>query len=175
MTQWKERMGDFAHRLIEQRTWLARAAKARLRNMAWAEDAVADTMLAALERRPAFDDPQRLRAWLFGVLRHKVVDQLRRHHIVDADSASADQADADPIDAYDDPREAAERAQFRAALTRALERLPSAQARAFVMREGLGHDTCEISSVLGVTANHVWVMLFRARLALRQGLSAHRI
>lgn len=168
-------MDDFAHQLTEQRTWLARAAKARLRNMAWAEDAVAETMLAALERRPAFDDPQRLRAWLFGVLRHKVVDQLRRHHIVGDDSTSAAQEQTDPSDTHDDPLQAAERAQFRAALTRALGRLPRAQARAFVMRDGLGHDTSEICSELGVTAGHVWVMLFRARLALRQGLSAHRV
>ena len=65
--------------LTEMRPALLRTARRRLRNPDWAEDAVSETVLAALQKRPDFSAPARMRAWLFGILRHKVVDQLRQH------------------------------------------------------------------------------------------------
>jgi len=39
-----------------------------------------------------------------------------------------------------------------------------------MMREHLGLDTDEICKELGITPTHCWVMLYRARMALRQCL-----
>ena len=44
-------------------------------------------------------------------------------------------------------------------------------ARAFLMREHLGLETSDICKELGITPTHLWVMLHRARMALRQCLS----
>jgi RNA polymerase sigma-70 factor, ECF subfamily len=53
-----------------------------------------------------------------------------------------------------------------------LGRLPEKTARAFLLREHLGMETEEICKELGITPTHYWVLLYRARLALRQCLEA---
>lgn len=164
-------MDSFASQLVSERRGLARAARAQLRNRAWAEDAVSETVLAALERRPHFDDPQRLRAWLFGVLRHKMTDQLRRH----LDPAAAGVEDEPALlcaDPCDEPPYRTAQGQFIAALTRSLASLPPAQSQAFLLREAWGLDTAELCRELGVSANNLWVMLHRARTSLRGQLRA---
>ena len=42
-----------------------------------------------------------------------------------------------------------------------------------MMREHLGFETGEICKELGVTATHCWVLLYRARAALRECLQAN--
>ena len=51
-----------------------------------------------------------------------------------------------------------------------LEKLPPNTARAFIMREVMGLETHEICKELAITANNLWVILYRARMALRQCL-----
>lgn len=166
-------MKDYTANLLEARDALYRAARSRLRHTDWAEEAVAETLLAALERRPAFDDPGRVRAWLFGILRHKVVDQLRLHVRADTDSGElAELALADAPATRSDPAQHACASQFIADLALALDKLPRPQSRAFVLREG-GCSTDEICDELGVTPGHLWVLLHRARVRLRQDLRAH--
>jgi len=160
-------MDPFFEQLIDSRAALMRAARAKLRNAHWAEDAVSETLLAALERRPPFEDPARVSAWLFGILRHKVIDQLRRHLPDEAPEALAEQPDSNPMR---DPVRRASDAQFVAALMQQLETLPAAQARAFVMSEGLDMESADICSELGVSTGNLWVMLHRARHRLRGGL-----
>jgi RNA polymerase sigma-70 factor (ECF subfamily) len=63
------------------------------------------------------------------------------------------------------------RKQLRGAIFRAIGRLPERQAEAFVMRELSGLETDEICRALGVTANHAWVLLHRARAGLRAALA----
>lgn len=167
-------MDSFARQLVSERRDLARTARAQLRNLAWAEDAVSETVLAALERRPHFDDPQRLRAWLFGVLRHKMTDQLRRHldGAATPHHAADEPLEAEQADPMQEPPQRAAQGQFIAALTRSLALLPPAQSQAFVLREAWGLDTAELCRELGVSSNNLWVMLHRARTSLRGQLRA---
>jgi len=51
-----------------------------------------------------------------------------------------------------------------------LEKLPEKTARVFMMREWLELDTEEICKELGLTASNLWVVLYRARLRLRECL-----
>jgi len=48
-----------------------------------------------------------------------------------------------------------------------LEKLPANAARAFMMREVMELETEEICKELTITANNLWVILYRARMALR--------
>ena len=48
--------------------------------------------------------------------------------------------------------------------------MPARNARVFVMREVLELSTDEICKDLGITATNCWVMLHRARLAMRECL-----
>ena len=72
-------MSEFFAQVEALRPQLMRYARSQLRNDAWAEDAVSDTLLAALEKPQAFAGQSQLKTWLVGILKHKVVDQLRRH------------------------------------------------------------------------------------------------
>ena len=65
---------DFATQVEALRSQLMRFARSQLRNDAWAEDAVSDTLLAALEKPGSFAGQSQLMTWLIGVLKHKLVD-----------------------------------------------------------------------------------------------------
>src|SRR5438105_11761627 len=64
--------------LAEHRTYLLRYARLQLRNDAWAEDAVSETILAALSRPQSFGNRSQLKTWLVGILKHKVIDTFRQ-------------------------------------------------------------------------------------------------
>ena len=70
-------------------------------------------------------------------------------------------------DAWEQPEGSLRQKQFLAALEACLRALPERTARVFMMREHLGLETSEICKELGITATHCWVMLHRARMALR--------
>ena len=48
-----------------------------------------------------------------------------------------------------------------------LAKLPAKTSQAFMMREHMGFETTDICKELAVTPTHCWVLLHRARLALR--------
>ena len=70
-------MPTFEEQLVEHRTYLIRFARLQLRNDDWAEDAVSETLLAALSRPQSFEQRSQLKTWLIGILKHKVVDLIR--------------------------------------------------------------------------------------------------
>ena len=51
-----------------------------------------------------------------------------------------------------------------------LERLPTNTARIFVMREVMELESEEICRELSITTNNLWVILYRARMSLRECL-----
>ncbi len=51
-----------------------------------------------------------------------------------------------------------------------LEKLPPNTARVFMMREVMELETDEICKELTITANNLWVILYRARMSLRECL-----
>ena len=54
-----------------------------------------------------------------------------------------------------------------------LEKLPPQTGRLFMMREVMEHESDEICKELAITANNLWVILYRARMALRACLEQH--
>lgn len=176
-------MHDFAAQLVELRPLLVRMARQRLKNDAWVEDAVSETLVAALENPAAYAGRAKLRTWAVGILKHKVVDQIRRHtrecQVDTPDDepefdtladASADTLAEAPAE-WGDPQERLSRRQFMACFQRSLKELPQQQGRAFMMRNWMDAETEDICSELGVTANHLAVMLHRARHKLRASLA----
>jgi len=75
--------------------------------------------------------------------------------------------------AWETPEEILVTKEFQEVLKGCLSRLPLKAAQAFVMREIDGVPSEEICKDLGVSPNNVWVMLHRARLALRRCLEVH--
>jgi RNA polymerase sigma-70 factor, ECF subfamily len=175
-------MDELASQLAELRPALLSVARQRLRNPAWAEDAVSETLIAALENPTAFGGRAQLKTWLVGILKHKLVDQVRR--CTREQSTSGDDDD-DPLEAcadttplwgveagagWGDPHDRLARRQFMQQLERSLRTLPEKQGRAFMLRECLEVDADEVCRELGVTANNLSVMLHRARRRLRDSL-----
>jgi RNA polymerase sigma-70 factor (TIGR02943 family) len=178
---------DLARQLEGMRSHLMRYARLQLRNEAWAEDAVSETLLAALEKPEAFAGRSQPRTWLIGILKHKLVDQLRRHarecSLPEAEGTQDDALEAllftddghfreAPAD-WGDPQAVLGEQQFMAVLDACIEKLPNQLGRVFLMREWLELDTDAICKELAITPTNLWVMLHRARLRLRECLQQH--
>jgi RNA polymerase sigma-70 factor (ECF subfamily) len=171
-------MKDFRAQVEKERPYLVRYASLQLRDRNAAEDAVQETLVAALAGEAGFGGRSNLRTWLTGILKHKIIDTIRkggRETPIESDEALEALFDANghwptfPA-AWDDPDRSLEQKQFFVALEMCLEGLPQKTARAFMMREHMGLETDEICKELGVTSTHVWVLLYRARMALRKCL-----
>src|SRR3954469_4491395 len=84
--------------LAQHRTYLLRYARLQLRNDAWAEDAVSETLLAALSKPQSFGNRSQLKTWLVGILKHKIIDTLRQRRrevqLLDDEGDGSDELDA---------------------------------------------------------------------------------
>jgi len=174
-------MDTLAEEVVALRPMLVRLARQRLRNEAWAEDAVSETVIAALEKPQAYAGRAKAKTWLVGILKHKLVDQVRRHTRECAfEGWDDDEPELDPYDeaaaereaGWGDPQQRLAQRQFVAQVDACLRLLPPQQGRAFVLRDWLEEETDEVCRELGVTANHLGVMLHRARQRLRAALVA---
>jgi RNA polymerase sigma-70 factor (ECF subfamily) len=167
-----------------ERGYLLRFARLQLRNPAQAEDAVQETLLAAIEGASRFSGRSSLRTWLTGILKHKIIDQLRRAAREQSFAEADDRTEAEAIDAlfagdghwrnmpsdWGNPDAALENSRFRTAFELCLQRLPERTARVFTMREVMDMSTGEICQELQITPTTCWVLLHRARLTLRECL-----
>ena len=172
-SRWPEQYGEY----------LVNYARAKVSDHALAEDLVQDTFLAAWKGRKRFRGDCTERTWLTGVLRNKIIDQYRsaarRPTVREADVAiSADHMDGGDgwIDSQAtespaaDPVAITEQREFLTVLEQALARLPELAGRAFRMREIQGYSTEEITRVLNITRGNLWVLIHRAKTALRSQL-----
>jgi RNA polymerase sigma-70 factor (ECF subfamily) len=171
------------HARIEAlRPTLLRLAQLQLRNLSWAEDAVSETLLAALESATRFTGRSQFKTWVVGILKHKVLDQLRlRQRECGYDSDENDEQLEDLMfkadghfqtmpENWDAPAAALQQRQFFEVLEMCMELLPGQIGRVFLMREWLELDTNAICQELRITPTNVWQMLSRARLRLRECL-----
>jgi RNA polymerase sigma-70 factor (ECF subfamily) len=176
---------DIAAQLDAHRGYLLRVARLQLRDDALAEDVVQETLLAALSGS-TFSGKSSLKTWLTGILKHKIIDAIRRKQreplLASTFDDECDIEDLDglfkaPFGAWDsppaewgDPEQALNRSQFFDIMDFCLEKLPPNTARVFMMREVMGLESDEICKELAITANNLWVILYRARMSLRECL-----
>jgi RNA polymerase sigma-70 factor, ECF subfamily len=165
----------------KHRPGLLKFAMLQLRNQAQAEDAVQETLIAAIQGAKNFGGKSSVRTWLVGILKHKIVDLIRRssrEQPLDLSDAETSPEDFDVLYKEDghyvnmpaewgDPEKALSQRKFFETLERCLEGLPKNTARVFMMREVLGIETGEICKELAITATNCWVLLYRARMGLR--------
>ena len=175
--QWPEQYGDY----------LVNYARSRVSDHALAEDLVQDTFLAAWKGRKGFRGDCTERTWLTGVLRNKIIDHYRsaarRPTVREADVATGDDRvdggegwiESQPTESPGaDPVVITEQREFMTALEQALAKLPELAGRAFRMREIQGYSTEEITRVLNITRGNLWVLIHRAKSALRNQMDLAR-
>ncbi len=121
---------DFRTQVEDLRPYLLRYATLQLRNPEAAEDAVQEALLAALAGEANFAGRSNLRTWLTGILKHKIVDTIRRQskeRPLAASDADGDTAEfdalfdetghwAEPPSPWEQPEGALGQKQFLAAL-----------------------------------------------------------
>lgn len=165
---------------------LLRYALTRVGDRATAEDLVQETLVTAVAKISDFASTSTMRAWLIGILRHKILDHYRwkRRHPGDQpnheDTANGDAESwftslgawrMDPnvgLEVLDgDPARELERSQLRAALRFCIDRLPRSLHRVFVLRELEDLDPDAACEAAGISRDSLAVFLYRARQALR--------
>ncbi|MBI2313111.1 MAG: sigma-70 family RNA polymerase sigma factor [Betaproteobacteria bacterium] len=176
--------------LEAHRSYLVRYAMLQLRDPVKAEDAVQETLLAALENQARFAGKSQVRTWLTGILKHKIVDQLRAQSRETAISGLVAEGDGEDDDVavfdalfngrdhwgddrpsdWGDPERTLENKRFWETFEMCSKLMSAQVARVFMMREVLGLSTEEICKDLSITPTNCWVMLYRARMSLRMCL-----
>lgn len=169
--------------LEEYRPYLLRYALLQLRDSTLAEDAVQETLLAALESRSKFSGKSSPKTWLTGILKHKIIDLFRKQ-AKEATQISIEMelgsgvGDFDALfqpdghwstwpQAWADPLKNLEHQKFWEIFEVCTKLMPANTARAFMMREFLGLSTKEICKDMQISATNCWVMLYRARMSLK--------
>jgi RNA polymerase sigma-70 factor (ECF subfamily) len=177
-TVWVDLYGDY----------LFAFAFSRVRDETNAETIVQETLLAAVRSYESFTEKSSEKAWLCGILKHKIVDffrHARREAGLTADEADlsayqylfADETwkdhwteDTMPTDWQITSDEALEKGEFCSVLENCLGELPACIASAFTLHEMDGFDSAKVCEILQVSRDNYWAMLHRARTHLRRCL-----
>lgn len=173
----------FTRELERYRPTLLRFALLQLRDTQSAEDAVQDTLLAAMEGRERFSGRSQLKTWVLAIMKNKIVDRIRQRSreapLPEAGDNEAEDFDAlfardghwqeTPAD-WGDPVHAFEQGRFYDVLELCMQALPENLCRVFTMREILEMETEEICKELAISTSNCWVVLYRARMRLRECL-----
>ncbi len=171
--QWVDAYGNYLYHF----------ALSRLRNTTDAENAVQETFLAALKARESFSGRSSERTWMIGILKHKIIDSMRKGY---REKPVTDlQKNDEAIDQFFDhagrppknlahwipkPDELLEKKEFWHVFYKCSEKLPQTAGDAFLLREVEKMESKEICSILNITLSNLWVLLHRARLQLRECL-----
>lgn len=178
------------HWVAQHGDYLFRYAMMKLRDEHMAEDAVQDTLLAALQGQKSFAGDSAARTWLVGILKHKIVDLIRKKvrepTLVNVDEpidfAQDEVTEAmfndtghwtSPCQDWGSPDKVLEQKRFWKVLAECLKRLPPQLAMLYSLREISGMDTEDICKDLNISSTNSWVMLHRARLGLKQCFEIH--
>jgi RNA polymerase sigma-70 factor (ECF subfamily) len=172
--RWLEQYGDTLYRY----------ALIRVRDPDLAQDLVQETLLAALKGRDSFARQSSEKTWLVGILKHKLIDQLRKsRREVSLGELNEGDAELDKLcfnergewraelGNWSNPEKSLEQARFWQVLHDCIARLPERLATLFILREIDGLSTEECCKALDIsTTNNTCVMLSRARMRMRECL-----
>jgi len=176
--------------LTELRQQMLSFARLQLSDEQQAEDVVQEALAGALKNAAAFNRSASLRTWVFAILKNKIADALRGRYrqpqMTDIDdckdcSLADDQLfderghwhKNDRPQRWDAPEQLVHDEHFWRVFDRCLDAVPAEQARVFMMREFIELDSQEICAALELTTSNLHVLLYRARLRLRECLEDH--
>ena len=155
--------------MVAQRSYLVRFAQRKLRDPLLAEDAVHDVFEAVLSGRAVFGGRSALRSWLTAVLKHKIVDSIRRSAGTDSLDDHDHDGDADEHVALSiecprpRPDQIAEQHQLLTLVLQRIEALPPGLRDAMRLRVLEEQSTEAVCRTLGISEENLFVRIHRAR------------
>jgi RNA polymerase sigma-70 factor (ECF subfamily) len=180
--RWVEEHGDY----------LFKYALLRLRNPSKAEDVVQETFLAALKGSKTFAGRSAEKTWLIGIMKNKIGDFYRKvsretaftdldfyqdeeneRFVTEGPAKGAWVHELGPMEWSPDPGASLDNQAFWKTFHDCAGKLPKNISAAFCLRELDEVDSKEICRMLNISENNLWVMLHRARMALRRCLEAN--
>jgi RNA polymerase sigma-70 factor, ECF subfamily len=140
------------------------------------EDVVQEAFLKLMAGAARIEGRSRLATWLYRVVYNAAMDRLRSQKREVPVPEDGDEA-ALPVpsvlvDFRFSPEATLHDAQLRSALDAAVAALPPLLRAAFLLRDVEGLSTADAAEALGISEGNLKVLLHRARLALRERLSA---
>jgi RNA polymerase sigma-70 factor, ECF subfamily len=160
-----------------------RYAYVRLKSHAVAEDIVQETFLAAMKAKERYAGRSSERSWLMGILRHKLIDHLRKSarevKMEDLEPEGFENTllykeagipHWQPPKWHFNPRKVFEQKEFWEVFSSCLAKLDDRMSAAFTMKELEGMSTEDVCKELGVEPTYLWVILYRARKGLKECL-----
>lgn len=174
---WVDRYGDYLYGF----------AMSRLRNPDAAHDCVQDTFLAAIKALDRFDGSRDIKFWLRGIMRNKIVDQIRRSvkenkvDIQAEDEALIESfwfkysgiATTNPDPWQFNPRKHYDNSEFWVIFDRCIQQVKEPARQAFILRVLEDLSTEEVCKVMNISSNYLWVLLHRARSQLKTLIEAN--
>jgi RNA polymerase sigma-70 factor (ECF subfamily) len=155
-----------------------RLAVKLLQNDDEAEGVVQDTFLRLFERLEQFEGNSKLGTWLYRVAYNASIDLLRKRRPVLPLRDEPDEGNDLPVpviyvdwSAAPETILASDEAQLE--LEQAINQLPERYQPVFILRDIEGLSTAETAEILSISVSAVKVRLHRARLMLREHLSAY--
>jgi RNA polymerase sigma-70 factor (TIGR02943 family) len=164
---------------------LYRYALLRVRTPEVAEDLVQETLLIAIRTQDRFAGRSSERSWLIGILKNKIIDHYRKlgretsftdleflkdeysHKFVERGFWNHDLG---PHEWRPEADEVMHKGEFWQTMRDCLSKLPPRIADVFMLREMDDVPSKEICTALNISESNLWVMLHRARMALRECL-----
>ena len=174
--QWVDRYGDLLYRYT----------LVRVRDQGVAEEIVQVTFLAALQATHTYAGRSSEKSWLFGILKHKILDHFREIKKNRTFDLSTDDDQDDPC-GYDsmghwkktpkdwrlDPEKSAENQELTEKLVLCLDDLSDKFRQIFVLKEIDGVSSEQICNEFNIKPTNLWVILHRARNQLKNCLEIH--
>ncbi len=149
---------------------LYRVVRAILRDEHEIEDILQETYLAAYRNLATFDRRARFSTWLVRITVNKALDRRRQRAKVVALDPRKHDAESNSTGSEQDPERESARRELAHLLEHAIDALPEAFRRVYVLREVDGMSTKETAESLGLELNTVKTRLHRARALLREQL-----
>lgn len=175
--RWVELYGDY----------LFSYTKNRISNTTDAEGLVQDTFLAAYSAKNAFKGNASEKTWLTAILKRKIIDYYRKNNSkktycfseIDYFQQEGDAVVGEwlpskaPLNWEKTIDELIENEELGQTLNHCMDKLPKMLYQTFKMKTLDEIDSKEICNVLNISTSNLWVMLHRARLALRDCLETN--
>jgi RNA polymerase sigma-70 factor (TIGR02943 family) len=171
--RWVNEYGDMLYSL----------ALRRLRDQDTAAEVVQEALLAGVRGWKNFKGDSSVRTWLVSILKNKIIDHIRKASR--RDEVQLIEQRSSEVDSHfnragiwnrilsdwgREPDQILEGKEFMSAFERCMSGLPEKYRRAFVLKVLDNCNTDEICKILSLTSSNLGVLIYRARMRLRDCL-----